>query len=63
MTLVATGTGSPLLAYSQSSDSTSPHFSDQTTPYSRKQWATERFCERDVLASPELRVVRVRQGR
>lgn len=50
-----------LLAYSQSSDSTSPHFSDQTKLYSKKQWVTERFCERDVLASPELRVVRVRQ--
>lgn len=50
-----------LLAYSQSSDSTSPHFSDQTKLYSKKQWVTERFCEKDVLASPELRVVKVRQ--
>lgn len=50
-----------LLAYSQSSDSTSPHFSDQTKLYSKKEWVTERFCERDILASPELRVVRVRQ--
>ncbi|HWO67832.1 MAG TPA: penicillin acylase family protein [Umezawaea sp.] len=52
---------STLLAYSQSSDSTSSHFSDQTKLYSKKQWVTERFCERDVLASPELKVVQVRQ--
>ncbi|MEO6085894.1 MAG: penicillin acylase family protein [Umezawaea sp.] len=52
-----------LLAYSQSADSTSPHYSDQTKLYSKKQWVTERFCERDILASPELQVVRVRQHR
>jgi acyl-homoserine-lactone acylase len=51
-----------LLAYSQSGDPTSPHYSDQTKLYSRKQWVTERFCERDVLASPQLRVVHIRQG-
>ena len=50
-----------LLAYSQSTDPTSPHYSDQTKLYSRKQWVTERFCERDILASPELRIVHIRQ--
>ena len=50
-----------LMAYSQSADPTSPHHSDQTKLYSRKQWVTERFCERDILASPELRVVHIRQ--
>jgi acyl-homoserine-lactone acylase len=53
----------PLPAYSQSADSTSPHYSDQTKLHSQKKWVTERFCERDVLRSPELRVVQVRQHR
>lgn len=47
-----------LLTYSQSTEPTSPHFSDQTELYSRKQWVTERFCEKDILASPVLEVVR-----
>jgi acyl-homoserine-lactone acylase len=50
-----------LMAYSQSADPTSPHHSDQTKLFSRKQWVTERFCEQDILASPELRVVHIRQ--
>lgn len=52
-----------LLTYSQSSDPTSAHFSDQTRLYSAGRWVTSRFCEKDILRSPELRVVRVRGGR
>ncbi|MFH8801957.1 penicillin acylase family protein [Streptomyces sp. NPDC017936] len=50
-----------LLTYSQSSDPRSPHFSDQTRLFSGEKWVTSRFCEKDVLASPGLRVVRVRE--
>ncbi|MFJ3234287.1 penicillin acylase family protein [Streptomyces sp. NPDC086787] len=48
-----------LLTYSQSSDPGSPHYSDQTRLYSRERWVTSRFCEKDILSSPALRVVRV----
>ncbi|WP_258177269.1 penicillin acylase family protein [Streptomyces solincola] len=50
-----------LLTYSQSSNPLSPHFSDQTRLFSGERWVRARFCERDILADPELRVVRVRQ--
>ncbi|MFB9903126.1 penicillin acylase family protein [Allokutzneria oryzae] len=50
---------STLMAYSQSANPASPHHSDQTKLYSRKQWVTERFCEKDILASPSLRVIRL----
>ncbi|GLP65455.1 penicillin amidase [Streptomyces sp. TUS-ST3] len=49
-----------LLTYSQSSNPDSPHFSDQTRLFSAERWVTSRFCEKDVLSSPALRVVRVR---
>lgn len=49
-----------LLTYSQSSDPDSPHFSDQTRLLSAEKWVTSRFCEKDILSSPALRVVRVR---
>ncbi|MFI6412344.1 penicillin acylase family protein [Streptomyces sp. NPDC050585] len=50
-----------LLSYSQSSDPTSPHHADQTRLYSGERWVTARFCERDILRDPALRVVRVAQ--
>ncbi|MFJ8543367.1 penicillin acylase family protein [Streptomyces sp. NPDC093586] len=50
-----------LLTYSQSSDPTSPHHADQTRLFSQEKWVTSRFCERDILASPALRIVRVRE--
>ncbi|MFI0281548.1 penicillin acylase family protein [Streptomyces fradiae] len=50
-----------LLTYSQSSDPASPHHADQTRLYAREQWVTARFCERDILRDPALRVVRVAQ--
>ncbi|MEU3608652.1 penicillin acylase family protein [Streptomyces sp. NPDC035033] len=49
-----------LLTYSQSSNPASPHFADQTRLYAGERWVTSRFCERDILRSPALRVVRVR---
>ncbi|MFJ8692373.1 penicillin acylase family protein [Streptomyces roseolilacinus] len=50
-----------LLSYSQSSDPGSPHHADQTRLYSQERWVTARFCERDILRDPSLRVVRVAQ--
>ncbi|MFD7668356.1 penicillin acylase family protein [Streptomyces sp. NPDC059788] len=60
-----TGGGCPvdartLLTYSQSSNPRSPHYSDQTELYSANRMTRSRFCEKDVLASPQLRVVHVR---
>lgn len=48
-----------LLTYSQSADPTSAHYSDQTKLYANNQWVTERFCERDILASPTLSTIRL----
>ncbi len=57
------GSGCPdtrtLLTYSQSADPASAHYSDQTKLYAHDQWVTERFCERDILASPALMTVRL----
>lgn len=50
-----------LLSYSQSSDPNSAHFADQTALFSASRWVRSRFCERDILSSPELRVVRLRE--
>ncbi|MFD4946010.1 penicillin acylase family protein [Streptomyces sp. NPDC058409] len=52
-----------LLTYSQSSNPNSPHYSDQTELYSGERWVTSRFCEKDILRSPALRVVRVHERR
>lgn len=52
-----------LLTYSQSENVLSPHYSDQTKPCSQQRWVSSRFCERDILSSPALRVVRVREHR
>ncbi|TQJ85938.1 penicillin acylase family protein [Streptomyces sp. SLBN-31] len=61
------GSGCPvartLLTYSQSSNADSPHYSDQTRLLAGERWVTARFCEKDVLASPALRVVRVGEHR
>jgi len=46
-----------LLSYSQSDDSGSPHHTDQTERYSRKEWVKERFCEDEVLSSPALEIL------
>ncbi|MDQ0954819.1 acyl-homoserine-lactone acylase [Streptomyces phaeochromogenes] len=59
------GSGCPvartLLTYSQSSNPNADHFADQTRLFSREKWVTSRFCEKDILASPALKVVRVRE--
>ncbi|MBD0843006.1 penicillin acylase family protein [Streptomyces sp. TRM68416] len=52
-----------LLSYSQSSNPNSSHYSDQTRLYSGERWVTSRFCEKDILRSPALRVVLVRERR
>ncbi|MEX0172367.1 penicillin acylase family protein [Streptomyces sp. LMG1-1-1.1] len=49
-----------LLSYSQSSNPASPHSADQTRLYADERWVTSRFCEKDILRSPALRVVVVR---
>lgn len=48
-----------LLTYSQSSNPNSPHYSDQTRLFSQERWVTSRFCEKDIMRSPSLRVLRV----
>jgi acyl-homoserine-lactone acylase len=59
------GSGCPvartLLTYSQSSNPNSPHYSDQTELFSAGRMVTERFCEKDILASPRLRTVHIRE--
>jgi acyl-homoserine-lactone acylase len=51
-----------LLGYSQSSEPGSPHHTDQTELFSRTQWVRDRFCEEDILASPELEVLTLEPG-
>ncbi|MFF3801920.1 penicillin acylase family protein [Streptomyces sp. NPDC002032] len=61
------GSGCPvartLLTYGQSSDPGSPFSADQTRLFSRERWVTSRYCERDILSSPRLRVVWPRERR
>ncbi|WP_229898230.1 penicillin acylase family protein [Streptomyces finlayi] len=45
-----------LLAYGQSSNPTSPHYTDQTRLFSRKQWVEERFTPAEIAADPALKV-------
>ncbi|MFD3934347.1 penicillin acylase family protein [Streptomyces sp. NPDC058611] len=52
-----------LLTYGQSSNPDSPHSADQTRLFSQERWVTSRFCERDILASPRLKVVWPRERR
>ncbi|OEJ30734.1 penicillin acylase family protein [Streptomyces subrutilus] len=46
-----------LLTYSQSANPNSPYYADQTRMFSQERWVTSRFCERDILRSPKLKVV------
>lgn len=48
-----------IVTYSQSEDSTSPHFSDQTRMFSDKQWNPMYFCEAELRADPGLVVTHV----
>jgi acyl-homoserine-lactone acylase len=62
-TVAFDGDGCPdartILTYSQSTNPTSEHFSDQTALFSRSGWVTDRFCEADVDAGT-LSTVRLR---
>lgn len=50
-----------LLTYGESANPTSPHFSDQTRLFSRKQWVTERFTGAEIAAAPGLEVTTLRR--
>ncbi|MFE6866308.1 penicillin acylase family protein [Kitasatospora sp. NPDC057692] len=50
-----------LLAYGQSADPTSPHFTDRTRRYARKQWVAERFTEAEIRSAPGLTVTTLRR--
>ncbi|MET8544752.1 penicillin acylase family protein [Kitasatospora sp. NPDC004799] len=50
-----------LLTYGQSADPASPHFTDQTRLYARKQWVTERFTEAEIRSAPGLSVTVLRR--
>ncbi|MFD9409901.1 penicillin acylase family protein [Streptomyces sp. NPDC059989] len=52
-----------LLTYGQSANPNSPYYADQTRLFSQERWVTSRFCERDILTSPQLKVVWPREGR
>ncbi|MFI6316189.1 penicillin acylase family protein [Nonomuraea sp. NPDC050556] len=45
-----------LLSFSQSPNPNSPHYSDQTELFSAERTLRGRFCEKDILTSPGLRV-------
>lgn len=44
-----------ILTYGESTNPSSPHYSDQTVLFSHKQWVTERFTEAEINADPQLR--------
>lgn len=48
-----------LLAFSQSSDPRSAHHRDQTLLFSRQQWPTLPFTERQIQADPHLQILRL----
>jgi acyl-homoserine-lactone acylase len=48
-----------MLTYSQSSDPTSPYFTDQTKLYSAKQWVDERWTEQQIVHDPALTTTRL----
>lgn len=52
-----------LLTYSQSANPNSPYYADQTRMFAQEHWVTSRFCERDILTSPKLKVVWPRERR
>jgi acyl-homoserine-lactone acylase len=49
-----------LLTYSQSGNPNSPHYADQTRLFAAGHWVRARFCESDILTSPDLHVIRLR---
>ncbi|MFF2401949.1 penicillin acylase family protein [Streptomyces goshikiensis] len=46
-----------LLTYGQSANPNSPYYADQTRLFSQERWVKARFCERDILTSPKLKVL------
>jgi acyl-homoserine-lactone acylase len=48
-----------ILAYSNATDPTSPHFGDQTELYSSKRWVDLDYREADILADPALTTLRI----
>ena len=50
-----------LLTYGQSANPASPHFSDQTRLFSRKQWVMERFTPAEIAGDPALEVTTLRR--
>ncbi|MFG2908749.1 penicillin acylase family protein [Kitasatospora sp. NPDC048286] len=50
-----------LLTYGESANPTSPHYTDQTRAYARKQWMTERFTEAEIRTAPGLTVTTLRR--
>lgn len=46
-----------ILTYSESANPDSPHHSDQTVLYSRKQWVPDRFTQAQIAADPGLKVL------
>jgi acyl-homoserine-lactone acylase len=51
--------GETILTYSESSNPDSPHFADQTKLFSKKQFLPDRFCQSQIDADPNLKVVTV----
>jgi acyl-homoserine-lactone acylase len=51
-----------ILTYSLSTNPASPYFAEQTRLFSRKRWVDMRFCEREILASPDLRITQLGRG-
>jgi acyl-homoserine-lactone acylase len=49
-----------ILTYSESANPDSPHYTDQTVLFSRKQWVTERFTQAQINADPQLQVTILR---
>lgn len=49
-----------VLTYGESVDPASPHYTDQTRLFARKQWVAERFTEAEIKASPALETTRLR---
>jgi acyl-homoserine-lactone acylase len=52
-----------ILTYSQSTNPASRFFADQTRMFSRKRWVDMRFCEREILADPDLTITRFGEAR
>jgi len=49
-----------ILTYSESANPASPHHTDQTRLFSRKQWVTERFTQTQITSDPQLAVTILR---